>query len=428
MRFVQRLFIVALCCIVAVQAPRAQDEATAVANARHIIELLRQEKFEDVARDFTPQMTAAMSVKQLGDLWTRLRGQVGALTSIIDDDVAVNGAITGVTMGCQFERAALNVRVAFRPDGKIAGLGFTPRRAAVETSVPPPSSRFTEESIVVGSGEWALPGTLSLPPGDHLPAIALVHGSGAGDRDETVGANKPFRDLAWGLADRGIAVVRYDKRTRQYGAKMALNKNLTVQDETIDDAVLAATLLRAHARIDRRRVFILGHSLGGTLAPRIAAQDRDVAGLVIMAGATRPFDDTVKEQLAYLASLTPGGSAADQEAAFRQLKNSAPPAYWTDLDAYHPAQIAATLTIPMLILQGERDYQVTLQDLAGWRKALDGHAGVVIKTYPTLNHLFLTGEGKSVPSEYARPGTIPGFVLDDIANWIKNAPALRPGR
>ena len=423
MKLVQWFAVVALCCIAAGQASRAQDEA-AVANAKHVLELLRQEKFEDVAKDFTPQMTAAMSAKQLGDLWSALRAQVGMLTSVLDDKVATSGAITGVTLGCQFERASLNVRVAFNPAGKIAGLGFTPRSAAsTAPSVPPPSSRFVEEAVVVGSGEWALPGTLSMPPGDGLPAIALVHGSGPGDRDETIGANKPFRDLAWGLANRGVAVLRYEKRTLQHAGKIAANRNFTVQEETIDDAVLAATLLREHARIDRRRVFVLGHSLGGTLAPRIAAQDRDVAGLVIMAGATRPFDDTVKEQLAYLSSLSPGGSAANQETAFRQLKSSAPQAYWTDLDAYHPAQVAATLTIPMLILQGERDYQVTLQDLDGWRKALTGRAGVVIKTYPTLNHLFLAGVGKSVPSEYARPGTIPDFVLDDIASWIKRESA-----
>jgi uncharacterized protein len=420
MKSAQWLAVVALCCIAAPQAPRAQADAAVIANARHVVELLGQEKFQDVASAFNAQLAATLSVKQLGDVWVALRGQAGAFTSILDDQVVRSGAITSVTLGCQFERTVLNVIVAFDSDGKIAGLRVTARAAANSApAVPPSNSKFTEEAIIVGSGEWALPGTLSMPPGDGLPAIALVHGSGPADRDETMGPNKPFRDLAWGLADRGIAVVRYEKRTRQYGQKMSLNKNLTVQDETIDDAVLAAKLLREHARIDRRRVFVLGHSLGGTLAPRIAAQDRNVAGLVIMAGATRPFDDTVKEQLAYLSSLTPGGSAADQETAFRQLKNAAPPAYWADLDAYHPVQVAATLTIPMLILQGERDYQVTQQDLDGWRKALGGHRGVVIKTYPTLNHLFLAGEGKSVPTEYIRPGTIPDFVLDDIANWIK---------
>ena len=72
----------------------------------------------------------------------------------------------------------------------------------------------------------------------------------------------------------------------------------------------------------------------------------------------------------------------------------------------------------MLILQGERDYQVTKADLDGWRRALRGRADVTIKSYPSLNHLFMVGEGKATPDEYARPGRVAGFVLDDIADWI----------
>jgi hypothetical protein len=255
-----------------------------------------------------------------------------------------------------------------------------------------------------------------MPVGPVAAAVVLVHGSGPNDRDETLGPNKPFRDLAWGLADRGIAVLRYEKRTRQYGGKMAGNPNLTVREETTDDAILAAALLRAHDRIDPTRVFVLGHSLGGTLAPRIAAGDRSLAGLIILAGATRPLLEVAREQLAYLASLTPGG--IDPEEALAGLRRSAPEAYWKDLDAYRPAQTAATLTIPMLVLQGERDYQVTLADFRGWRDALGGRANVTMKSYPTLNHLFLSGEGKSTPSEYDRAGHIPDFVLDYIADWL----------
>jgi fermentation-respiration switch protein FrsA (DUF1100 family) len=174
---------------------------------------------------------------------------------------------------------------------------------------------------------------------------------------------------------------------------------------------------RAHDRIDPKCVFVLGHSLGGTLAPRIAAEDRSLAGLIILAGATRPFVEVAREQLAYLASLTPG--TTDPQEGLTRLRRSAPETYWKDLDAYRPAQTAAALTIPMLILQGERDYQVTLADLQGWRDALGGRANVTIKSYPTLNHLFLPGEGKSTPSEYDRAGHIPDFVLDDVANWLR---------
>jgi hypothetical protein len=260
-----------------------------------------------------------------------------------------------------------------------------------------------------------------MPAGKISGAVVLVHGSGPNDRDETVGANHPFRDLAWGLADRGIAVLRYEKRTRQYPDRTAAIKNLTVRDETIDDAIAAARLLRSRDRIDPKRVFVLGHSLGGTLAPRIAAEDGALAGIVIMAGATRPLEQVAREQIAYLASLAPAASPVDQEAALQRLLHAAPDSYWKDLNAYQPARTAATLTIPILILQGERDYQVTLDDLKGWRSALDDRPNVTIKTYPSLNHLFLPGEGKSTPGEYERAGRIPDLVLDDIARWIDRA-------
>lgn len=135
-----------------------------------------------------------------------------------------------------------------------------------------------------------------------------------------------------------------------------------------------------------------------------------------MAGTTRPLMDVVRDQLTYLASLNPNG--IDPAKGMEALRARAPESYWKDFDAYKPAPVAATLMIPMLVLQGERDYQVSMADLQGWRDALGGHANVTIKSYPTLNHLFQAGEGKSTPAEYERGGHIPDFVLDDIATWV----------
>jgi dienelactone hydrolase len=395
----------------------AQDSA-AIEHASRVLDLLRQEKFDDVASEFNEKVAALMSSAQLAQVWSALRQQVGPLGSVIDRHASTAAAgVTTVVLGCQFEKTALNVMVAFDAANKIAGLRFIPRPAPAEASAPPPaSSRFREESVTVGSGELALPGTLSMPAGQISGAVVLVHGSGPHDRDETIGPNKPFRDLGWGLADRGIAVLRYEKRTRQHAARIAGSKTFTVREEVIDDAILAAALLRQHDRIDPKRVFVLGHSLGGTLAPRIAAAESSLAGLIVMAGTTRPVLDVAREQLTYLASLNPAGPAPDQ--GVEQLRKMAPETYWKDLDSYDPARTAAKLSIPMLILQGERDYQVTLADLQGWRTALEGRANVTIKSYPTLNHLFLPGEGKSTPAEYDRAGQIPAFVLDDIAGWI----------
>jgi dienelactone hydrolase len=409
--------LVAALGLAGVSAVRAQ-ESPAIEHATRVLDLIEHGKFEEVAAEFNAQMAAAMPASQLRDVWTAVSRQVGARTSIISQRVVTQatGNVTVVT-GCQFERAALNVMLSFDAEHKIAGMNISPRTPpAAAGAAAPTSTRFTEEAITVGSGEWALPGTLSMPGGPIAAAVVLVHGSGPHDRDETIGPNKPFRDLAWGLADRGIAVLRYEKRTRRYAAKAAGDKNFTVREEAIDDALLAAALLRKRDRIDPARVFVLGHSLGGTLAPRIAAEDRALAGLVIMAGATRPLMEAAREQLTYLASLSPG--AVNVEDTLQTLRRSVPEAYWKDLDAYAPAQAAARLSMPMLILQGERDYQVTLADLQGWRDALQGRPGVTIKSYPALNHLFIPGEGKSTPAEYERAGHIPEFVLDDIADWI----------
>jgi dienelactone hydrolase len=410
-----------LVAILGIATPYAgySQESPAVGHATRVLDLLEAGKFEEVAAEFNAKMAAAMPVSRLRDVWTTVSRQAGARTSIIRQRVVTQatGNVT-VVNACQFEKTALTIMLSFDPENKIAGMNITPSASPAVPNAAPASTRFTEESVTVGAGEWALPGTLSMPVGPVSAAIVLVHGSGPNDRDETLGPNKPFRDLAWGLADRGIAVLRYEKRTRQYGGKMAgnPNPNFTVLEETTEDAILAAALLRAHARIDPKRVFVLGHSLGGTLAPRIAAEDPSIAGLIVMAGATRPLLEVAREQLAYLSSLSPG--APSPEDTLEMLRKSAPEAYWKDLEGYKPAQVAAKLTIPMLILQGERDYQITLADLQGWRDALGGSARVTIKSYPTLNHLFLPGQGKSTPSEYERAGQIPDFVLDDIAAWI----------
>src|SRR5206468_3319025 len=116
-----------------------------------------------------------------------------------------------------------------------------------------------------------------------FPGVVLVHGSGAGDRDETMAPpsapSKPFRDLAWGLAQQGIVVLRYDKRARVQPAWYA-GKNFTVYDEAIDDALSALTLLRQQPEVDGRHTYQLGHSLGAMLAPRIGKADGKVAGII----------------------------------------------------------------------------------------------------------------------------------------------------
>lgn len=306
----------------------------------------------------------------------------------------------------------------------------------------PPSS-FHEREVIVGSGEWALHGTLTLPAtgAASFPAVVLVHGSGPNDRDETIGPNKPFRDLAWGLAAEGIAVLRYEKRSSEHSAEMVAKykDTITVKEEAIDDALAAVQLLRSTKEIDRQKIFVLGHSLGGALVPRIGLADPKLAGLIVIAGPTQPLEDAIVRQYEYAAMLD-GVIDPAEKAEIEKMKASAarvkdpklsastpasdlpfgtPASYWLDLRGYNPAAVARRLKQPLLILQGERDYQVTLKDdLAGW-KTLSDKKSVTFKTYPKLNHLFMEGEGPSSGAEYMKPANIPKYVVDDIAAWMK---------
>lgn len=297
------------------------------------------------------------------------------------------------------------------------------------------TSLFCEQELKITGDGLALPATLSVPNGKGpFAAIILVHGSGPNDRDETIFANKPFRDLAWGLASRGIAVLRYEKRSKVAPMSFA-GKVFTVKEEVTDDALAGLRLLRSNQTIDPGAIYILGHSLGATLAPRIAAQDGKLKGMVIMAGTARPLEDIIAEQASYLLATDSSPAMQYQKtmldsmsAKIRRLTSKdslnpasvggAPAAYFLDFRNENAPLRAASLGIRTLVLQGERDYQVTEKDFSLWQKALSGKPGAKLKTYPSLNHLFMAGEGPSTPKEYTEPNHIPKYVIDDIANWI----------
>ncbi len=376
-----------------------------VDRATEFVALVAKGDFESATSYFDPTMHSVVPPDKLASLWQDLQGQEGAFQSQSGTRMEEQQGYRIVYVTCQFANGKLDVKLVFDKDGRIAGLFTTPTPSETQAPAAPPATVVESEITVNG-----LPGTLTLPASGRapFPAVVLVHGSGPEDRDETVGANKPFRDLAWELAPRGIAVLRYDKR-RQFP------KEFTVKEEEIDDAVAAVALLRKTPKIDPANVFILGHSLGGTLMPRIAQAAPDARGFIIMAGATLPLEQTIVDQMQYLGETDP----AKAKATAAQIMKGAPPSYWQDLRGYSPAVAAKQVTRPLLILQGERDYQVPMKQFEIWKRELAGKKNVTFHSYPNLNHLFLPGEGKSMPQEYDTPGHIPEQVIADIAAWIK---------
>ncbi len=421
-----------------------------IQTAQQLVTRFFQGDFEAVVQSLDESIKQQFPVERLQATRLSLAAQVGEFKEQVGEHTFQIPSAELVIVTCAFANAGLDFNVAFKEPGKIVGLSITPVGSVEQqysAVYEPPAyvnqDLFKEQEVQIGKGEWVLPGTLSVPVGEGpFAAVLLVHGSGPNDRDETIGPNKPFRDLAWGLASQGIVVLRYDKRTKVYPEKMRdLVSTLTVKEEVIDDALDAVSLLRGIAEVSTQRIVVLGHSLGGYLLPRIAA-DTGIAGLIVLAGLCRPLEDTILNQFSYIYSLS-GTLSAEQQKHLDELKKqvalvkspdlslstpasdlplSVPASYWLDLRGYHPEKIARGLQQPMLILQAEGDYQVTMEDFLIWKSALTGRSDVQFKSYAGLSHLFMPFEGgeKSTPAVYNVPGHVIEEVIQDIAQWIKH--------
>jgi len=311
------------------------------------------------------------------------------------------------------------------------------------------SRHVVTENVTIGSGtEWELAGRLTLPReiDGMIPAIVLVHGSGAHDMDQTLFDNKPFREIAEYLSSNGIAVIRYNKRTLTHGVRMQ-DLAFTAWEETMEDAILAAEILKSDPRIDESRVYILGHSLGGMFAPRIHAMGGDFAGLILFAGSPRFLIDIVYDQgIAYIEEMYEGEekvellrereewrndfdaylALSDEEAKNTIVEMLYTPAYfWKDLYNNPVSMFLEKTTVPILVMHPDDDVQVlTDVDFAMYKELLAGRDNVTFKLYPGLNHLFMPSTGRGISEildEYRIRANIDGQVLADIVEWVISA-------
>jgi fermentation-respiration switch protein FrsA (DUF1100 family) len=412
--------------------------------AKEFVTALETGKYADSVEHFDETMTKLVPPDKMKAVWEAVTKQVGQFKqqkSVWTESIPKYDI---VYVTCEFEKATLDIKVVFDKNKKIAGQFFVPPKPLKEYVTPEYADKdsFSEQEVKIGVQGWRLPGTLSIPSGNGpFPALVLVHGSGPNDRDESLGPNECFKDLAWGLASQNIAVLRYDKRTKVHGQKMLSDQNekLTVYEETIEDALSAVDLLRKTERIDAKNIFILGHSLGGMLIPRMAKADGEtINGFIIMAGPTRPLEELIVDQVEYI-SLLDGKISEEEKANLDQLKAvvqkiqelklsnvsevkgkflGAGANYWLDLKGYDPAEKTKSIDRPLLILQGGRDYQVTTEDFEGWKKTLSDKNTVEFILYADLNHLLIPGKGKCTPSEYQEAGHVDKAVIDDIVEWM----------
>lgn len=412
--------------------------------AQTFIKKFYEKQFDFCYSQFDESVKKSFSLELFKQAYSQLEFSSGPMVSIGETKVVEQKGyhITGTQV--KHKNNELIIEITYGNNGKIFGFFFKPPKSKSDDNYKSPAyvkkSLFQSDSITFDE-KYKLDGILTYPlTGSSFPLIILVHGSGPNDLDETIGPNKPFKDIAEGLSSKGIAVFRYNKRTLKYGEELSKYDSLTLEDETIQDAIIAFNQLSNHPKIDRRQIYILGHSLGGFAIPQIAKSTSTAAGFIIFAGSNQPLEQKILEQYEYISNLKNNqGITKEILAIIKQQvdkissnnftlntpKDSLPfgayPAYWLYLNQYKPLDDIRKIDDKILVLQGERDYQVTVTEFNNWKSALSNNTKASFILYPELNHLFMEGKGKATPEEYSKPSNVSEKVINDILQWVKTS-------
>lgn len=409
-----------------------------------IVDKLLNNKVGDFYAYFDENMKKQVSQADVQNLWLDLLFQYGAFEYYKTDiTLTAKDGYQIADVPCIFKNGSVTLRLTLNAEGEVSGFFIT------DNATDSNSMQLAQDiEVTFGSASYPIHGSLTLPAGDGpFPVVILVHGSGPSDRNEQIGPNLPFMDLAEQLSAQGIAVLRYDKRTYLYASELAELTDYTVQEETIEDVVFAVAYLQTQEAIDASQIYIAGHSMGGYLIPRIATQTPEAAGYILLAASARPMEDLLLEQTEYILGLEKDLATESKEKLLQQTTelvnniksltadttltaeqlSGAPASYWLDLQHYDPIAEVQNIDKPFLILQGGRDYQVTKTDYELWQSAFDPYSDAHFRFYDNLNHLFMSGTGKSTPDEYQQKSTVDSVVSDDIANFILDHAAIEKG-
>jgi uncharacterized protein len=366
----------------------------------------------------------------------------GDLSLVLHTFLVDNGAVLDLTLARQGGRvtasvAGTEVLLVPAPDGdlqsaSVPSQGLTiegvpadsvsaSRPLAVHPPAPPPSG-VGEEPYQWSNGSQRLTGTLTRPeraPG-RVPVVLIIAGSGPTDRDgnSRLGISSDvYKKLAWALAQRGIASVRYDKRGIG-GSTFAGDVAAVAFDDFTSDAATGARALAVDPRFSK--VVLVGHSEGALLAERAANAGAPVAGVVMLAGMGRRFTTVLHEQMArqldgarlaaydsLMALFLGPGPMPEVPADLRVLLHPSVRRFIQTESAIDPAEEARRLPVPLLVVQGATDIQVSVADAEALRAA---RPNAEVHVLPATSHMFVRA-ASSEPAAQAPGYTDPAAPL-----------------
>ncbi len=423
----------------------SQNDSLCKSIAIQSVDWLKNGEAEKLHLYFTEKVASKLDAETTANIWKQIVSQYGEfdkIDTVYSKKLSPNLVVNSILI---FKKGSLKYRLTFDVENKIAGIFFIPYKAKkTKDREPQETQDFYEEKYTFSNQGFEFPAMFCYPKNKKIIAtVVFVHGSGPNDMNETIGPNKMFLELAHQLAKNGIASLRYDKRTfvaKQTGKTDGLKTD--IDNVVVNDAVKAIEEVKSNKKLHSLAVFVIGHSLGANLSPRIAQKSGKLDGIILMAGNSRPLEDLIVEQYQYLYAR--GGLSKVEKQEIKKIKKQAKnvksleknlrknpnmelnlpltndTAFWLSISRYNPIETALSISTPMLILQGARDYQVTRDDFRNWKKALGPRKKTNYIYYTGLNHLFIKGEGKSYPEEYNRKGNISLVVITDISKWINN--------
>ena len=386
--------------------------------------LLQEKNYAKAYTFFDETVKSQMSESVLKDTEQQLNSQLGNFNKIIE----FNNESDTYFFYSDFENMKLDIKITFNENSKIIGFFFTPHKEFK-------TQNSLGNDLNIKSNNVELKGTLLIPNENNLKKLVVfVHGSGPQDRNETIFENKPFKDIAENLFQKGVASYRFDKRT--LSNLESFNDKITIDDEVTSDVINIVNYFKQEKEYADYEIIVLGHSLGANLLPRIANQTNQISKIILLAGNARPMDKLIIEQYEYLYKQSPtkelqtATNSLKEQVAFLNSKEfnvntpkeklplNLPSYYWKSILDYNPLQEVQKVKIPILILQGERDYQVTMQDFNLWKNTLKTNKTATFISYLKLNHLFISGESPSTPKEYSIKGSVDEKVINDIKDFI----------